>query len=124
MNERLTGDLGTGHKVPLAGDAKRVMAASLFMLGLAMLLFGVAWGLVKVGLAVPFVVTVSLVIAAFAIRAAMARFGTGDLDWDPGDHRAIEYDYLSQSYYYRRPIRRQVRGTQRQRAAEVHESGR
>ncbi len=103
MSGRLRGDLGIGQNVPRSGGAKHFMASSLFMLGLAMLLFVVAWGLVTVGIAVPLVVAACLIIAAFAIKVAVSWFGTEDLDWDPGEHRAIQYDYLRQSYYYRRP---------------------
>jgi len=52
------------------------MAFVTFMFGLAMVLFGTAWGLVKIGAATPLVMTVSLLIAGVAIIRVW-RFGAG-----------------------------------------------
>jgi hypothetical protein len=113
MSGRLRGDLVIGQDVPRSGCANHVVASSLLILGVAVLLFGVAWGLVTIGLAVPLVVAVCLIVAAVAIRVAVSRVDSDDMAWDPGEHRAIQYDYLRQSYYYRR--RRPTRSLRKRR---------
>ncbi len=53
------------------------MAFVFFMFGLAMVLFGTAWGLVTIGTATPLVMAVCLLVAGIAIRAIW-RFGAGN----------------------------------------------
>ena len=62
-----------------------VMAFAIFMFGLAMVLFGTAWGLVFSGAATPLVMTVCLLIAGIAIWR-VARFGSRN-DWNSGQAR-------------------------------------
>jgi hypothetical protein len=54
-----------------------IMAFVFFMFGLAMLLFGTAWGLVTIGAATPVVMAASLLIAGIAISHVW-RFGVGN----------------------------------------------
>jgi hypothetical protein len=49
------------------------MSFALYMLGLAVLLGGVAWGLIVAGLAVTYVVIACLVIAGLGIMMAVSR---------------------------------------------------
>jgi Zn-dependent protease with chaperone function len=49
------------------------MSFALYMLGLAVLLGGVAWGLIVAGLAVTYVVIACLIIAGLGIMMAVSR---------------------------------------------------
>ena len=49
------------------------MSFALYMFGLAVLLAGIAWGLVTAGLAVTYVVIASLIISGIGIMMAVAR---------------------------------------------------
>lgn len=49
------------------------MSFALYMFGLAVLLGGVAWGLVAAGLAVTYVVIACLIIAGLGIMMAVSR---------------------------------------------------
>lgn len=61
------------------------MAFVFFMFGLAMVLFGTAWGLVTAGAATPLVLTVCLLVAGIAIWR-VARFGSRH-DWSSSQAR-------------------------------------
>jgi len=49
------------------------MSFALYMLGLAVLLAGIAWGLVTAGLALTYVVIACLVVAGLGIMMAVSR---------------------------------------------------
>jgi predicted MFS family arabinose efflux permease len=54
------------------------MSFALYMFGLAVLLGGVAWGLVMAGLAVSYIVIVCLIAGGIGIMMAVARTRTKD----------------------------------------------
>lgn len=54
------------------------MSFALYALGLAILMIGVAWGLVKAGLAVAYIAIICLVIAGIGIMMAVSRTRTKD----------------------------------------------
>jgi hypothetical protein len=49
------------------------MSLAIYMLGLAILLGGIAWGLIVAGLAVTYVVIACLIIAGIGIMMAVSR---------------------------------------------------
>ena len=49
------------------------MSFALYMLGLAVLLGGIAWGLITTGLAIAYVVIACLIIAGLGIMMAVSR---------------------------------------------------
>jgi hypothetical protein len=49
------------------------MSLAIYMLGLAVLLGGIAWGLIVAGLAVTYVVIACLIIAGIGIMMAVSR---------------------------------------------------
>jgi len=49
------------------------MSFALYVLGLAVLLAGVAWGLITLGLAATYVAIICLVVAGLGIMGAVAR---------------------------------------------------
>ncbi len=54
------------------------MSFSLFMLGLAVLVGGIAWALVTAGLAITYVAIACLIVAGIGIMAAVSRTRSKD----------------------------------------------
>jgi hypothetical protein len=54
------------------------MSFALFLLGLAVLVGGIAWALISAGLAVTYVAMVCLVVAGIGIMTAVSRTRTKD----------------------------------------------
>jgi O-acetylhomoserine/O-acetylserine sulfhydrylase-like pyridoxal-dependent enzyme len=54
------------------------MSFALFMLGLAVLVGGIAWALVAAGIAATYVAIASLIVAGIGIMAAVSRTRTKD----------------------------------------------
>jgi len=50
-----------------------IMSFALYIIGLAVLLAGIAWGLIATGLAVTYVVIACLVVAGIGIMMAVSR---------------------------------------------------
>ena len=61
-----------------------------FMFGVGIVLFGLAWGLVAGGFAIPYVLLVCLMVAGAAIKIAVSHMGTGDDRDSSGQAKRIE----------------------------------
>jgi hypothetical protein len=82
---------------------KQFMAPALFVAGVAMLMYCVAWGLFTAGLALPWIVMVCLLVTGISIKVALSRFGKDDPECHPGNLRARRHRDLRQYYLLRHP---------------------
>jgi hypothetical protein len=57
----------------IARPESRSMSFALYLIGLAVLLSGIAWGLISAGLAVTYVVIACLIVAGLGIMMAVSR---------------------------------------------------
>ncbi|HTJ95875.1 MAG TPA: hypothetical protein VL381_00265 [Rhodocyclaceae bacterium] len=54
------------------------MSFSLFMIGLALVVGGIAWGMIKLGLALVYVGIICLIVLGLGVMSAVARTRTKD----------------------------------------------